>query len=393
MTRRVVGELVAWLVGIVWLVHGGYNKLLGGSPRHLAIVQAVHGFDGTTGVYVLAIVGVLEVCIGLWVVTGFAPRLCAVTQTLVLVSMNVIELTFARHLLLWPAGLIPVNLLFLTLAWIAASTGRHRWLRVRLRRHPVPIEAHFRDCLTLTYALPAAVLRPLLPPGLELETRDGFGFMAIALVQTEALRPAGLPAGFGQDFFLSGYRVFTRFRSSEGRSIRGLRILRSDTDRRRMVVGGNLLTHYHYRHCRATIDPSPDRVRVTVETRDGRGDLILEASQHRATLPAGSPFESWKEARYFAGPLPFTFEYEEETHSIIAIQAARRRWKPTPIAVDVRRVGFFNQPYFQGCTPLLAAAFRVEDIDYRWERGVRFPLSESPVSGAAPRTDIEEVTA
>jgi uncharacterized membrane protein YphA (DoxX/SURF4 family)/uncharacterized protein YqjF (DUF2071 family) len=390
---RAAGELSAWVVAIVWLVHGGYNKLLGGSPRHLAIVQAIPGFEGATGVHALVIVGILEVCVGLWVIAGVAPRLCAVTQTAALIAMNIIELTFARHLLLWPAGLIPVNLFFLTLAWIAAGTARHRWLRVRLRRHPVPIEAHFRDCLTLTYALPASVLRPLLPPGLELETRDGYGFVAIALVQTESLRPAGLPAGLGQDFFLSGYRVFTRFRSSQGRSIRGLRILRSDANRRRMVVGGNLLTHYNYRHCRSAIDVSPDRVRVTVETRDGLGDLIIEADPNSEMLPAGSPFKSWREARYFAGPLPFTFEYEEETHSIIAIQAVRGRWKPTPIAVDVRRVGFFNHPCFEDCTPLLAAAFRVQDIDYRWERGVRIPLAEAPLSQAARRTGMNEATA
>ena len=32
---------VRLVVAAVWLVHGLFNKLLGGSPRHLAIVQAV----------------------------------------------------------------------------------------------------------------------------------------------------------------------------------------------------------------------------------------------------------------------------------------------------------------------------------------------------------------
>jgi uncharacterized membrane protein YphA (DoxX/SURF4 family) len=183
------------LVAAVWLVHGLYNKLLGGSPRHLAIVQSVLGLAGSAGERVLTMVGLFEVALALWILSGRAPRRCAATQTVVLLSMNVVELTFARHLLLSPLGLLPLNLVFLTFAWIAAGS---RWpfaLRAFLQRHPIPIEAHLEDCLTLTYALPPGVLRPLLPPGLELDTFGGYGFVAVALVQTRSLHPAWLPKG------------------------------------------------------------------------------------------------------------------------------------------------------------------------------------------------------
>jgi uncharacterized protein YqjF (DUF2071 family) len=117
----------------------------------------------------------------------------------------------------------------------------------RLRRHPFAVEAFFRWSLVLTYALPERVLRPMLPPGLDLDTYDGWGFLAIALVQTEGLRPKGFPRLLGRDFFLSGYRVFARFARPGKQSLRGLRILRSDTDRSAMVTLGNLFTHYGYR--------------------------------------------------------------------------------------------------------------------------------------------------
>ena len=247
-------------------------------------------------------------------------------------------------------------------------------LRAMLARHPLPIDAHFRDCLALTYALPAEILRPLLPPGLELETLNGSGFVAVALVQTEALRPSPLPAGLGQDFFLAGYRVFTRFRTPAGRRLRGLRILRSDTDRPQMVAAGNLLTHYSYHRCAATITAADGRIEVEVTTPDGEGDLQISVHPHEHRLPDGSPFASVREALRFAGPLPFTFDYEPETHAIIAIQAARANWRPEPVAVDVRRIAFFDQPAFRGCTPALAAAFHVSDVDYHWQRGVRHAL-------------------
>ena len=385
MTRAMTPALAA-----VWLVHGLYNKLLGGAPRHLAIVQSVPGLGGPTGARMLVAVGLAEVGIAAWMISRRAPLWCAAVQTLLLLAMNVVELTFARPLLLSPAGLLPVNLVFLSMVWAVALAGKTDAVstpkktgtvpvsvRARLRRHPVPIRATLRECVTLTYALPAHVLRPLLPPGLELDTVGDDGFVAVALVQTERLRPDGVPPAFGGTFFLAGYRVFTRFRTADGRTLRGLRILRSDTDRTLMALGGNLLTHYNYHRCRANVVTAGDALRFTIHTPDAAGDLdviVDRGDRGESPLPAGSPFASVREARRFAGPLPFTFDYEEETHSIVAIEARRTNWRPAPVAVHVNRVAFLDQPAFAACTPRLAAAFYVRDIEYHWLRGVRHAL-------------------
>src|SRR5579875_2455067 len=119
-----------------------------------------------------------------------------------------------------------------------------------VRRHPFPVDAYLHRCLALTYAFPAELLAPLLPPGLVVDQYGELGFVAIALVETRSLRPAFLPRTFGQNFLLCGYRVFTRLGSSAS-SLRGLYILRSDTDRRVMSFLGNVFTHYRYHHCQA----------------------------------------------------------------------------------------------------------------------------------------------
>lgn len=369
------GRWATLAVAGVWMTHGLYNKLLHGSPRHLAIVQAIPGLSGAAGERVLAAVGVAEVGIAVWVLSHWLPHLCAAVQTCVLLSMNVVELAYARELLLWPAGLIPVNAGFLAVAWFAAGARTDGW-RTRLRRHPVSIEATLRDCVTLTYALPAGVLRPLLPPGLELEVVRDCGFVAVALVRAESLRPAALPAACGQDFFLAGYRVFTKAHVG-GRTLRGLRILRSDADRWAMVTGGNLLTHYNYRRCDATMRTHDGELHISVRAHHGSIDLDVRVKREAETLPPGSPFTSVREARRFAGPLPFTFDYEPETHSIVAIRATRAGWQPRLVDVDVNRINFFDAPPFAGCAPVLAAAFRVEDVAYRWERGVVYPLERA----------------
>lgn len=252
-----------------------------------------------------------------------------------------------------------------------------------LKRHPLPVRAFFRHCLVLTYAFPERVLAPLLPPGLTLDRYlpdnqpedQGYGFLAIALVQTEKLRPVGVPAALGQDFFLSGYRVFSRFRTAAGRSLRGLRILRSDTDRELMVSAGNLLTHYHYVKCEALTREEDGKLEIRIDT-GGEADLhvIADLAGKPAPLPEGSPFPDLKAARKFAGPLPFTFDYEEETHSIVRIQGVRQRWNPEPVAVEVRQCTFFERAPFAGEQPILANAFHLQDVPYRWERGVTEPL-------------------
>jgi hypothetical protein len=239
----------------------------------------------------------------------------------------------------------------------------------RLKRHPLPVKAHFRHSLVLTYAWPQELLEPLLPPGLVLDTHREFGFTAIALVQTENLRPAFLPASFGLDFFLTGYRIFVRV--ADAPSLRGLYIVRSDTDRRAMVALGNLLTHYRYRLADISSAERDGRLEVRARSaaHDADLDIVADLTSKPAPLPSGSPFADAAEARRYAGPLPYTFDYDRSTGSIIAVHATRQSWNAEPIAVEVRKATFLAAPDFADAQPVLANAFHVQNLDYRWERG------------------------
>src|SRR6266545_7333338 len=102
------------------------------------------------------------------------------------------------------------------------------------------MRTRFGHSLVLTYAFPPPVLGPLLPPGLALDTyvdpaSAEHAFAAVALVDTLRLRPAFLPETVGRDYRLTGYRVLARFPTPGGRTMRGLHILRSDTDRRALA--------------------------------------------------------------------------------------------------------------------------------------------------------------
>jgi uncharacterized protein YqjF (DUF2071 family) len=230
-----------------------------------------------------------------------------------------------------------------------------------LRRHPFPVNA---------FAFPEAILRPLVPEALEIDTYEGFGFVTVAMVWTRNLRPAGFPVFLGQDFFLAGYRVFARLRDDSGQRLRGLNILRSETDKRRMVWMGNLLTRYRYRHVNVKIQKSGQETRVETRLMDGSLtlDVTFEFSSDPAALPEGSPFGDWQTARRFAGPMPFTFSAEDDG-SCTVIEGNRQNWVPRPVVVKKYRVGLFDEPPFRGTKPILANAFAVEAVPYRWKRG------------------------
>jgi hypothetical protein len=239
-----------------------------------------------------------------------------------------------------------------------------------LGTHPFGVEAFFRRSLVLTYALPADLLAGLVGPGLVVDAYDAWGFLAIAMVETEALRPRGLPRWMGRDFFLSGYRIFTRFERPGKQTLRGLRILRSDTNRRSMASLGNLFTTYNYSLADVVVTADPSRLRIVIRTPRREADLDVTADlEGNAQLPQGSPFRSMEDARSFAGPLPYTFHYDAAVRKMVVVRGLRQAWDPRPVAVTVREATFLQGAPFGGAEARLANAFYLEDVPYSWKAG------------------------
>jgi len=236
--------------------------------------------------------------------------------------------------------------------------------------HPFPVVARFERVVAVSFAFPEDVLAPLVPEGLSLDGFNGLGFLTVAMVWTREMRPAGFPRWMGRDFFLAGYRIFTRMREPSGRNLRGLRILRSETDKRGMVFFGNLMTRYNYRRVDLQMEQTGPETRVVTRLADGSTtlDLSFDAESADAPLPEGSPFADWREARRFAGPMPFTFSPERDGRFVV-IEGRRTDWVPRPIRVGHWQVGLFDEPELHGVTPIVANAFAVENIDYRWSKG------------------------
>ncbi len=113
--------LIRAAVAAVWLYEGLWCKLPRGEPREFEVVKAVPRFGPRFGVPFLMALGLVEVGLGLWVLSGAAPFLCALAQTVLLVSLNANGWIWSRHLIHDPCGMLVKNFAFLVLAWVAAS--------------------------------------------------------------------------------------------------------------------------------------------------------------------------------------------------------------------------------------------------------------------------------
>lgn len=236
-----------------------------------------------------------------------------------------------------------------------------------LNNHPFAVEAYFESSIVLTFTVPKNDLQHLIPACLELDTlEEQWAFIAVAMVKTKDLRPKGFPKILGNDFFLIGYRIFVKYYNQSGKRLRGLYILKSETDKNKMAFLGSIFTRYNYTTTAITQTKRDNRILIKSALSDFQ--VEVETNGGEVLLPQDSPFADWKEARKFAGPLPFTFSYDSKTKEVLIVEGVRNNWTPEPVQVIDYYVSFLNNLNLKEVR--LASAFVINNIPYYWKKGV-----------------------
>lgn len=235
-----------------------------------------------------------------------------------------------------------------------------------LKDHPFAVQANFESSLVLTFAVEKEHVKNLIPECLQLDTfQDKWAFIAVAMVRTTGLRPKGFPRFMGNNFFLIGYRVFVRYTNKAGKRLRGLYILKSETDKKKVQLFGNLFTHYNYTTTDITQIEKQNIQKIS--SVKSKFNVTIDKTEAPVPLPEHSPFADWREARRFAGPLPFTFTYSKEKREVLIIEGVRQSWEPHPVNVVDFNFAFLDSLKFG--KPRLANAFIINNIPYYWKKG------------------------
>lgn len=92
-------QILNYLIAAVWLINGLVCKVLNLVPRHREIVARISGNDHAS--FLTIIIGILETLMAVWILSRIMPRINAITQIIIIATMNIIEFFVVPDLLLW----------------------------------------------------------------------------------------------------------------------------------------------------------------------------------------------------------------------------------------------------------------------------------------------------
>ena len=95
----ITNKLLNYLIAAVWIANGLFCKVLNLVPRHQEIVARIIG-NAHAGV-LTRMIGLAEIAMAVWTLSGFKTKLNAITQVVVIATMNSLEFIMAPDLLLW----------------------------------------------------------------------------------------------------------------------------------------------------------------------------------------------------------------------------------------------------------------------------------------------------
>jgi len=92
-------KLINYFIATVWIANGLFCKVLNLVPRHQKIVGQILGDYYSRPLTIL--IGLSEMGMAIWILSGLWIRLNAVTQILVIATMNILEFVLVPDLLMW----------------------------------------------------------------------------------------------------------------------------------------------------------------------------------------------------------------------------------------------------------------------------------------------------
>jgi hypothetical protein len=99
MTYQFFYRSLTYLIACVWLVNGLYCKILNFVPRHEEIVGRILSLDYARPLTIA--IGFSEILMTIWILSKYQTKINAITQIIVIATMNIIEFFLVQDLLLW----------------------------------------------------------------------------------------------------------------------------------------------------------------------------------------------------------------------------------------------------------------------------------------------------
>ena len=115
MKIKTLHKVLTFLIAAVWLTNGLLCKVLNLVPRHEQIVARILGDEYSRPLTIF--IGLSEIVIAVWVLTGYKSKFNAIAQMTVVATMNILEFILVPDLLLWGRLNAVFALLFIGLVY------------------------------------------------------------------------------------------------------------------------------------------------------------------------------------------------------------------------------------------------------------------------------------
>lgn len=99
MRKQSIPNWRHFAIAMVWIINGFFCKVLNLVPRHQEIVARILGHEHARIMTLL--IGVAEIGMSAWILSGIQKRLNVLTQIFVIAIMNALEFFLVPDLLLW----------------------------------------------------------------------------------------------------------------------------------------------------------------------------------------------------------------------------------------------------------------------------------------------------
>lgn len=97
--NKTIYNVLLFIIALVWFINGLICKVLNLVPRHEEIVARILGREYARPITFL--IGVSEVMMAIWILSKYKPKFNALTQIIIIGTMNLLEFMLAPDLLLW----------------------------------------------------------------------------------------------------------------------------------------------------------------------------------------------------------------------------------------------------------------------------------------------------
>lgn len=96
---RIVLNILTFCIAAVWIINGLFCKVLNFVPRHEQIIVQILG-DGYSRILTI-LIGLSEILMAIWFLSAYKSKLNAISQMVIVATMNILEFILVPDLLLW----------------------------------------------------------------------------------------------------------------------------------------------------------------------------------------------------------------------------------------------------------------------------------------------------